>query len=135
MKQNLAINGGPKTIDKDFAWPIFEAGISEPEEMAKLQQIIRPTIGIFTNIGEAHSENFINRLQKAGEKLKLFSRVETLIYCSDHAEIQEIIIKSEILGSIGSFTWSRKQPADLFITEVKKKWQENYQNRRHFQRK
>ena len=107
-------------LEKDYQLAIFEAGISEPEEMAKLQQIIRPTIGIFTNIGEAHSENFINRLQKAGEKLKLFSRVETLIYCSDHAEIQEIIIKSEILGSIGSFTWSRKQPADLFITEVKK---------------
>ena len=24
MKQNLAINGGPKTIDKNFPWPIFD---------------------------------------------------------------------------------------------------------------
>jgi dTDP-4-amino-4,6-dideoxygalactose transaminase len=24
MKQNLAINGGPKTINKDFSWPIFD---------------------------------------------------------------------------------------------------------------
>lgn len=24
MKQNLAINGGPKTIDKNFAWPIYD---------------------------------------------------------------------------------------------------------------
>jgi len=107
-------------LEKDYQLAIFEAGISEPEEMSRLQQIIRPTIGIFTNIGEAHSENFINRLQKAGEKLNLFSRVETLIYCSDHAEVQEIIIKSEILDSIGSFTWSRKQPADLYIKEIKK---------------
>jgi alanine racemase len=112
-------------LEKDYQLAIFEAGISEPEEMARLQQIIRPTIGIFTNIGEAHSENFINRLQKAGEKLNLFSRVETLIYCSDHAEVQEIIIKSEILDSIGSFTWSRKQPADLFIKEVHKDGKKN----------
>jgi len=107
-------------LEKDYQLAIFEAGISEPEEMARIEQIIRPTIGIFTNIGEAHSENFINRLQKIGEKLKLFSHVETLIYCIDHAEIQEIVIKSEILDSIGSFTWSRKQPADLLIKEVKK---------------
>ena len=24
MKQNLAINGGPKTIEKDFEWPVFD---------------------------------------------------------------------------------------------------------------
>ncbi len=24
MKQNLAINGGPKTIDKNFEWPVFD---------------------------------------------------------------------------------------------------------------
>lgn len=112
-------------LEKDYQIAIFEAGISEPEEMTRLEQIIRPTIGIFTNIGEAHSENFINRLQKVGEKLKLFSHADTLIYCTDHAEIQEIIIKSEILDSINSFTWSRKQAANLFISEVKKEGKKN----------
>src|SRR6478609_9138029 len=29
---------------------IFEAGISKPNEMARLQKVIRPTLGIFTNI-------------------------------------------------------------------------------------
>ena len=68
--------------------------------MNKLQAIISPTIGIFTNIGPAHSENFINIRQKVGEKLNLFTKVETLIYCPDYPEIQETIIKSEILNSI-----------------------------------
>ena len=112
-------------MEKDYQLAIFEAGISEPEEMEKLQQIIRPTIGIFTNIGEAHNENFINKIQKIGEKLKLFTKVETLIYCIDYAEIQEVVIKSQILDGISPFTWSRKQKADLQISNIKKTGKEN----------
>ncbi|RLD53584.1 MAG: bifunctional UDP-N-acetylmuramoyl-tripeptide:D-alanyl-D-alanine ligase/alanine racemase, partial [Bacteroidetes bacterium] len=99
---------------------IFEAGISETDEMGRLQLIINPTIGIFTNIGAAHSENFITTRQKVGEKLKLFTKVDTLIYCSDYPEIQETIIKSEILESISAFTWSHKQEADLQISGIEK---------------
>ena len=97
---------------------IFEAGISEPEEMEKLQNIINPSIGIYTNIGQAHGENFINTTQKAGEKLKLFTRVKTLIYSPDYPEIQETIIRSELLRKIKAFTWSRKQDADLRVKTV-----------------
>lgn len=100
---------------------IFEAGISEPDEMSRLRQIIQPDIGIFTNIGEAHSENFINLQQKAGEKLKLFTKVKMLIYSLDYPELQETLIRSEILGNIKAFTWSRKQEADLQITRVRRK--------------
>jgi alanine racemase len=97
---------------------IFEAGISEPGEMDHLQPIILPDIGIFTNIGHAHDENFINRTQKAGEKLKLFTKVKTLVYCIDQKELQEGIIKTGILKNIGTFTWSRKTSADLQITSI-----------------
>lgn len=97
---------------------IFEAGISKPDEMEKLMAIIRPNIGIFTNIGEAHNENFISIKQKVGEKLKLFTKVETLIYCSDYSAIQEVLIRSEMLETIKAFTWSKKQAADLQIITV-----------------
>jgi alanine racemase len=105
-------------IDSDYEMAIFEAGISEPEEMLKLQKIINPSIGIFTNIGEAHSENFINRVQKVGEKLKLFTKVDTLIYCPDHKEVHEVVIRSGVLESIHALTWSRKQAADLRISKT-----------------
>ncbi len=65
---------------------IFEAGISKRGEMARLEPIIRPTIGVFTNIGEAHSEGFDSRAEKAAEKLRLFERAGTLIYCGDQPE-------------------------------------------------
>jgi Alr-MurF fusion protein len=105
-------------LENSYQLAVFEAGISEPEEMNRLQKIINPTIGIFTNIGEAHNENFINKQQKVGEKLKLFTKVDTLIYCADHREIQEVIIRSQILAGINAFTWSKKQPADLVIKTV-----------------
>ena len=97
---------------------IFEAGISQPDEMEKLQAIIRPDIGIFTNIGEAHNVNFISLNQKIGEKLKLFTKTDTLIYCLDHSAIQAILIRSQILETVQAFTWSRKLAADLQITSV-----------------
>ncbi|MEI6059943.1 MAG: bifunctional UDP-N-acetylmuramoyl-tripeptide:D-alanyl-D-alanine ligase/alanine racemase [Bacteroidota bacterium] len=102
----------------DHELAIFEAGISEQDEMDHLQPIIQPTIGIFTTIGHAHDENFINRIQKAGEKLKLFTRVKTLVYCIDQKELQEGIIKTGILKNIETFTWSRKVDADLRIIRV-----------------
>lgn len=103
-------------ISSEDNWGIFEAGISEPNEMQALQKIINPQYGIFTNIGAAHDENFINRSQKIGEKLKLFTKVNTLVYCPDYSEIQEVVIKSGLLKNINTFTWSKKADADLFIT-------------------
>ena len=99
---------------------IFEAGISEPDEMLNLESVIQPEIGIFTNIGQAHSENFINITQKTGEKLKLFTKVKTLIYCFDHTEIMELLIKTELNRKIKLVAWSRKSEADLFIQQLEK---------------
>ena len=97
---------------------IFEAGISEPDEMIALQDMIRPTIGVFTNIGQAHDENFINRVQKAGEKLNLFTKAEQLVYCMDYADIQQVVIRSGIASKVKLFTWSRKfEDADLFVCQ------------------
>ena len=106
-------------INKQHELGIFEAGISEPDEMDKLRIIINPTIGIFTTIGQAHDENFIRANQKIGEKLKLFTKVDTLIYNSDKKDIQEVIIKSGILSNIKSFCWGVKEENDLQIIEIK----------------
>ena len=100
---------------------IFEAGISEPDEMMSLQDIIRPTIGVFTNIGQAHDENFINRVQKAGEKLNLFTKAKQLVYCMDYSDIQQVVIRSGLSSKVKLFTWSRKfEEADLFVKEITK---------------
>ncbi len=107
-------------VNERHEMAIFEAGISEPEEMDRLQNIIRPTVGIFTNIGEAHSENFISLAQKIGEKLKLFTRVKTLIYNTDQKELQEVIIRTGILENIDTFTWGKDENCNLRILKKEK---------------
>lgn len=82
---------------------VFEAGISKPGEMARLEKIIHPAIGIITNIGEAHQENFLNINEKLEEKLKLFTHSQTLIYCSDSALI-DLKIKA-LYDKLTLFTW------------------------------
>lgn len=62
---------------------IFEAGISKPNEMALIEKIIRPDIGVLTNLGDAHQLNFENREAKLNEKLKLFYHAKQLIVKQD----------------------------------------------------
>ncbi|MCR5037597.1 MAG: bifunctional UDP-N-acetylmuramoyl-tripeptide:D-alanyl-D-alanine ligase/alanine racemase [Bacteroidales bacterium] len=94
---------------------IFEAGISRPGEMEKLRDIIKPTIGVFTNIGAAHGKNFENVGQKIEEKLKLFAETNKLVYCSDNIEISSAITNAQI----PAFSWSKTDKnADLFVSEI-----------------
>ncbi|HIX85273.1 MAG TPA: bifunctional UDP-N-acetylmuramoyl-tripeptide:D-alanyl-D-alanine ligase/alanine racemase [Candidatus Parabacteroides intestinigallinarum] len=98
---------------------IFEAGISQPDEMERLQPIIAPTIGIITNIGEAHQENFISSTQKCLEKLALFNECEAIIYDGDDLFIANCI-ESACL-SHKAIAWSRTDSeAPLFIESIEK---------------
>ncbi|TDW99353.1 bifunctional UDP-N-acetylmuramoyl-tripeptide:D-alanyl-D-alanine ligase/alanine racemase [Dinghuibacter silviterrae] len=95
---------------------IFEAGISQPGEMKRLEQIIRPTYGILTNIGAAHDEGFDSRRSKLREKLRLFAETRWLIYHQDDPMIQEEVSTQTHLRL---FSWSRKDPnATLYIRHV-----------------
>jgi alanine racemase len=95
---------------------VFEAGISRPGEMKKLAEMIMPDTGIFTNIGEAHQENFKNPGQKTAEKLQLFRSCKAIIYCSDHDLIHRSVQKDPKLKKATLFTWSSEKSASLRIT-------------------
>jgi Alr-MurF fusion protein len=97
---------------------IFEAGISQPDEMYKLEKIIKPTIGIFTNIGPAHNENFTSRLHKASEKLGLFRHCPELICCADHQDIMLAYHQAEWEEKPALITWSTQSAADLRVVDI-----------------
>lgn len=101
---------------------IFEAGISQTEEMEKIAPVIDCTIGIFTNIGEAHSEGFVSKKEKIAEKLQLFKNAKTLIYSRDNNLVDAIIKNKRSLDTskLKLFTWSTKKQADLQILELNK---------------
>ncbi|MGI8950364.1 MAG: bifunctional UDP-N-acetylmuramoyl-tripeptide:D-alanyl-D-alanine ligase/alanine racemase [Chitinophagaceae bacterium] len=96
---------------------IFEAGISTVNEMDALQKIIQPTIGIFTNIGEAHNEGFKNSLQKVKEKFNLFKESH-ILFCNADDEIIKNAISDNHSYKIFSFGFSEKSA--LKIISIKK---------------
>lgn len=106
-------------LDAKTELGIIEAGISQPGEMAKLQRIILPDTGIFTNIGEAHQENFTDKEQKITEKLKLFHDCKTLIYCIDHKEISKTIQDNGLLSDKQLFTWSLCGEGMMNVEKIK----------------
>ncbi len=90
---------------------IFEAGISKPGEMEKLEEVIQPTLGILTNLGSAHDEGFSSPHQKLVEKLKLFERCKLVIFCEDHATVKETFTKS----SIPTLSWGSSSAASVHV--------------------
>ena len=77
---------------------IFEAGISMPGEMERLEPIIRPTIGVITYIGEEHGENFPNLEAKRAEKMKLFTHCPTVIEDPTHQNVRTCAAVMRALG-------------------------------------
>jgi alanine racemase len=139
LEEQYSIVRSPKSYNSQIGVPlsvwqmaahhtlgIFEAGISQAGEMDRLEKVIQPTIGIFTNIGEAHSEGFLNMRQKVREKLQLFRHVHTLVYCSDFPEINEGVaelvqnLRKSPGDKIDVFTWSTKTEARLRISSMLK---------------
>lgn len=99
---------------------IFEAGISEPDEMASLHDIIQPTIGVITNLGDAHQENFETLEEKCNEKIRLFRDSKVIVYPADNPIINRCIEKSGYKGKC--ISWSAKdKKAEFFVKEISKK--------------
>lgn len=85
---------------KDLKDPIaiFEAGISQPGEMERLEPVIRPTIGVITYIGHEHDENFASLEQKREEKMKLFVHSEQVIEDPTHQNVRTCAAVMRALG-------------------------------------
>ena len=100
---------------------IFEAGISLPGEMEKLEAIIKPGIGVLTHLGTAHDEGFETTRDKVLEKLKLFKHCSLLIHNYD-----QLVDYQKNIPATTCFTWSRNfKQADLYVfseTIIKKNY-------------
>lgn len=107
-------------MGREHTLGIFEAGMSRPGEMRRLRPIVAPTIGIFTNIGPAHGENFTDDHAKAREKLELFRECPVLIHCLDHAHVKAVIAESGYAQRGKVVAWSRTTPCFLQVTRVER---------------
>lgn len=118
--------GNPLSVwlmDEQFNLAIFEAGISKPGEMEKLEKLLHPEWGVFTHLGQAHLENFRNQRHLVKEKLQLFNHSKHFVYCSDFGELQKAVTTKKTEGwSADLFRWSQEdEDADLFINKVERR--------------
>ena len=130
LSPSMTVTRSPKSYNSQIGVPLsvwllneqtqvglFEAGISQPDEMASLCDIIQPTIGVLTSLGAAHQENFRTMEEKCMEKMQLFSHAKVLAYNSDDDVISRCIRRSGFKGK--KIGWSRdNQSAPLFIEAV-----------------
>ncbi|MFC0876168.1 bifunctional UDP-N-acetylmuramoyl-tripeptide:D-alanyl-D-alanine ligase/alanine racemase [Saccharicrinis sp. FJH2] len=81
---------------------IIEAGISQPGEMERLEEIIAPDVAVLTNIGEPHQENFGSYEEKTREKLVLFRHAEVKVVPADCVPLQKLLLNN----FTGYYAWS-----------------------------
>lgn len=130
LRDDMHIIRSPKSFNSQIGVPLsvwqaneqhqlglFEAGISQKNEMQKLESIIAPQIGIFTHLGNAHDEGFHSRREKLHEKLQLFRNSDLLIYPADENEVAEgVTLFLPRHPKLKTCSWSRSgKPADVLI--------------------
>jgi alanine racemase len=103
-------------LNENHQLGIFEAGISRAGEMNSLKEMIQPTIGLLTNIGDAHQAGFTGKDEKTREKLKLFEGVSKFIYCKDYESVAY-----HRKFHLNNISWSRNDAADYGISGLYKK--------------
>lgn len=111
LKDDFVITRSPQSYNSQIGVPlslwqltdktqlaIFEAGISQPGEMERLEKMIRPTLGVITYIGEEHGENFTSLQQKREEKMLLFRHCPILVEDSTHQNVRTCAAVLRALG-------------------------------------
>ena len=127
LSQQFAVAKSPKSYNSQVGVPlsifgiqpyhqvaILEAGVSKKGDMDTLAGMIRPDLGIFTNIGSAHEEGFAGINEKIAEKLKLFAGTKLLLYCKDQDLLAHTI--EQQVPEENLISWSKNPGADFSVS-------------------
>ena len=130
LSQKMVVTRSPKSYNSQIGVPLsvwlidehtqvalLEAGISQTGEMDRLRDIIQPTIGVLTSMGQAHQENFRSMDEKCMEKLQLMHDAKVVVYNSDDEVVSRCIRRSGYKGQ--RVAWSKEDPqAALYVKET-----------------
>jgi MurE/MurF fusion protein len=123
----------PKSFNNHFGVPIslsnlssgnkygiFEVGMSKAGEIKNLSKLIQPHIGVITNIGEAHIENFknINGIAKAkAEIIETIKENGTIVLNRDDKFFKYLFKKAK-LKKIKIITFGKNKKSDIFPLKI-----------------
>ena len=62
-------------LENSHQYGVFEIGMNKPGEIRKLSNLVKPNIGVITNVGDAHIENFHNTKSIAKAKSEIIENI------------------------------------------------------------
>ncbi|MDC0952547.1 UDP-N-acetylmuramoyl-L-alanyl-D-glutamate--2,6-diaminopimelate ligase [Pelagibacteraceae bacterium] len=106
----------------DDQYGVFEVGMSKAGEINNLSKLIQPHIGIITNVGEAHIENFNNITSIAKAKGEIIDNIKengTIILNRDDKFFRYFLKKAK-LKNIKTFSFGKNYKSDIYPINMTK---------------
>ncbi|MFN4209474.1 MAG: UDP-N-acetylmuramoyl-tripeptide--D-alanyl-D-alanine ligase [Devosia sp.] len=100
---------------------VFEMGMSAPDEIRPLAQLVRPHIAVITTIAPAHLEAFGSLDGIARAKAEIFAGLEpggTAVLNADHAQIGVLLDEANAAGVSRVVTYGEARGADWQILDI-----------------
>ena len=136
LKKNYKVTYSPKSFNNKFGVPIslfnlrknddfgiFEIGMNKKNEINFLSKIIKPDVGIITNVSYAHIKNFRNIKEIALAKSEIIHNIKENGYLILNADDQfynfhkKIALKKKI--NVLSFSMKNKS-SNIYLNSIKK---------------
>ena len=109
-------------LKRDTDYGVFEIGMDKKGEIDNLSKLVKPEIGIITNISEAHFKNFKTLKDIAKAKAEIINNIlkgGSIILNKDDKFFNFLSNKAKKKG-IFVVSFSRKQKADIFLLKTTK---------------
>ncbi len=107
----------------DDKFGIFEIGMSKAGEIRNLSKLIKPHIGVITNIGEAHLENFKDVTGIARAKSEIIENIEvggTIILNRDDKYFK-LLLKKAKAHKLKILTFGLHKNSGVYVKKIIKK--------------
>ena len=123
FNNQLGVPVSLSNLNHDDKFGIFEVGMSKAGEIKRLSHIIKPHIGIITNIGEAHLENFKNIQGIAKAKSEIIEKIKnggTIILNRDDKYFN-FLLKKARAHKLKVLTFGSHNQSDICLKKIIKK--------------
>ena len=123
FNNHLGVPISLSNLSFDDKFGIFEVGMSRGNEIRKLTSIIKPHIGIITNIGEAHLENFKNIKGIAEAKSEIIENIQAggIIILNRDDKFYNFLFRKANLYNLKTSSFGMHKESDVRLVKIFRK--------------
>ena len=123
FNNHLGVPISLSNLSFDDKFGVFEVGMSRGNEIRKLTSIIKPHIGIITNIGEAHLENFKNIKGIAEAKSEIIENIQAggIIILNRDDKFYNFLFRKANLYNLKTSSFGMHKESDVRLVKIFRK--------------